>query len=142
MKNRTDFNWDEQLGSPGQEQIREVVRSLPDEAPSLAWRSALNTALLKEAAKRRRRAALAWVWKPSAGLALAAGLALVFVARMPQPEPIPATDSGIERALVNSYLNSKTSWELTGDGVTANEAKETEGSMDPDWYREDLGATL
>jgi hypothetical protein len=142
MRNNPSFDWDEQLSSPGQEQIREAVRALPDETPSLAWRSALNAALQNEAARRRRRVAFGWVWKPSAGLALAAGLALIVIAKLPSPTPTPRTDAGIERATVNSYLNSKSSWELTGDGLTTNEARDTDGSQDPDWFREDIGATL
>lgn len=143
MKNELNRHVDSQLETPAQQAVRQVVQALPEEQPSLAWRSELNANLQKQSIRRRRLDFWGWFWKPSAGVAVAAGLALLVIARIPSSTAdAPAPKGNLEQALVNSYIHSKTSWELTPDGVTANEAKDTEGSQEPDWFREDIGATL
>lgn len=129
------------LEQPGQHLVRNAVRALPEDTPSLAWRSGLNVALQETAARQRKRQLWGWLWKPSAGLALASCMALLFVAQMPKA-PAPDVKPDIESALVDSYLQSKNSWEVTGDGVTVTEAQDVSGSKEPDWFREDIGATL
>lgn len=73
-KNQIDI--DEKLNCASQLKIKEVVKSLPEEELSLAWRSELNEKLLAIQAPVRK----AWwkaMWVPSSGLALAAAIASV-----------------------------------------------------------------
>lgn len=139
--NRIEREHENRLNEPGQLWVRETVRALPEETPSLAWRSNLNAAIAEQAQRQRKARLFGWVWKPSAGIALASCLALLVIAQMPKPQA-PESKADIESAIVNSYLHSKTSWELTGDGVTTSEAQDVSGSKEPDWFREDVGATL
>ena len=82
-------DWDERLEGPEQQSVRNLVATLPDEEPSMAWRSQLNERLRALPAQARRK----WwelAWKPTVGLALAGGLAvLVFV----KPTPAPTLES-------------------------------------------------
>ena len=134
---------DQELSSPAQMQVREIVQALPEETVSLSWRSDLNARLHAEVARRRKLNLFGWIWKPAAGLALAGALALAFMIRPPAPGS-PETRSDVEKALVNSYVDNTASWEVTGDGITVNEVKETANPkpVPIDFDQEDVGATL
>jgi hypothetical protein len=150
MKEQFELNGvdlDQELGSPGQQAMREVVRSLPEETVSMAWRSSLNTQLHAVAAKKRRLDLFSWVWKPAAGVVVAGALALAFMARTPLVDSPVTTGRGpdVEKGLMNAHLESTASWEVAGDGLTANEVRDgSAGSaaVSNDWEQEDVGATL
>ena len=145
MKHKFDMQereLDVRLESPGQAQMRESVRALPDDTVSLAWRSELNARLRKSYARRRRFDLFGWIWKPTAGLAIAGGLALVLFIH---PGGSGTAGNGaLERGLVNQYIETTTAREIAADGVTPNEAKEAgeSGTSTIDWDQEDVGATL
>src|SRR4051812_44518980 len=117
--NMSDNDLDRELSSPGQELVREVVQALPEEPLSLAWRSDLNTRLHAVAARKKKLDLFGWIWNPAAGVALAGALAVAFVFRMPDVDHgVVATNKDVEKALVNTYVDSTASWEVAGDGIT------------------------
>ena|SRR5579862_7444889 len=132
---------DRQLSSPGQLQIRDAVRALPEEPLSMAWRSELNTQLRAVAVRRKKLNLFGWVWKPTVGLALAGGLA---VALFVHPTSPSRSGGDIESGLVNHFVDSANAREVAGDGITPNESKDSAGSSSAtiDWDQEDVGATL
>src|SRR5579862_8678015 len=114
---------DRRLQSPAQVQMGEVIKALPEETLSLAWRSELNTKLRAQAIHRRKLNLFGWLWKPAAGVALAGCLAVAFVFHEPAPQT-PAASGGIESALVGDYVDSTASWEVAGDGASVSEVKD------------------
>jgi hypothetical protein len=145
MNNRFDRQGQDlnrELDSASQRLVREVVKSLPEEAVSLSWRSQLNDRLRAEADRRRKLDLAAWVWKPGVAIAVAGALAVAFVSRMPDMGPV-TNSPGVEKVLVNSYIEGTASWAVAGEGITANEVKEAAGLPSPlEGVREDVGATL
>src|SRR5690242_12148641 len=91
---------DQELSSPAQTQMREIVQALPEETVSLSWRSDLNARLYAEAARRRKLNLFGWIWKPAAGLALAGALAIAFMLPMSKASA-PESRGDVEKALVN-----------------------------------------
>ena|SRR5579871_1609421 len=148
---KKDFGMNEQelntrLDSASQRQMREVVKALPEETLSLAWRSELNAKLREGTASQQRSRRFGWAWKPAAGLVAASALAFTLVFHQPSPAiEQAAAGSGLEKALVNHYVDSTASWEVAGDGVTVNEVKEA-ASANPvpvdNNDQEDVGAIL
>ena len=147
---KSDFNMngknlDQELNSAPQQQMREVVQSLPEETVSLAWRSELNVRVVALAERKRRLDLQGWLWKPAVGVSVAGALALVFMAKLADPGPVVTQpNASVETALVGTYMESKASWEVAGDGATATDSKDATPAMaDPgDWGQEDVGATL
>ena len=144
MKNDFDLkgrDLDEELNSPAQIRVREVVRALPEETLSLTWRSELNTRLRAEVVRRKKLDIFGWVWKPTAGLALAGALA---VAVFFHPVAVSSSGGDLEKAMVNHYVDSTADREAAVDGVTPNEARDSAGgsSTSTNWDQEDVGATL
>ncbi|HVT13566.1 MAG TPA: hypothetical protein VHE55_14975 [Fimbriimonadaceae bacterium] len=131
---------EEELNSPEQLHVRELVRALPDETLSLTWRSGLNARLQSEMVRRRKLNLFGWVWKPAVGLALAGALAVAFI--IPPKGSAPARGGELEKALVTHYVESTASWEVAGDGVSMGEVKDAVNqhtiSVDPE--QEDVGA--
>jgi hypothetical protein len=138
--NRNDEggSMDERLNSAGQMAIRQVVKALPEEMPSLAWRSALNERLAASTAARHARRRR-WLFGGSsfAGLALAAGLALVvFMPRHVEPSAGPSTTPVASRGgsqsgplldeLLASHNDSVTSQDVVGAGLTSQEVQSAE----------------
>ncbi len=89
-----------------EDRVVELVRSLPEETPSLAWRSRLNEGLRAEALRRDRRRSfvrrlrLAGVGFGAVAASLV-GIALVTAPRLPLADPTPAAprSSGLAPAL-------------------------------------------
>lgn len=132
---------DVKLSSPVQQAIRHAVGSLPDESPSLAWRSALNARLLQAAARRRKMRVFGWMWKPAMGLAVAGALAVAFVMRMPTSAD-PSSKPDLEKALIGSYVDNAASYEVAGDNVSSGEMRDSDNQLRFDLGQEDVGATL
>ena len=146
MKREFEMNerdLDRQLSSAAQKQVHEVVKALPEETLSLAWRSELNTRLRNEIVHKKRVNLFGWVWKPAAGVALAGALAVGFFFRTPEANLAPPS-GGIENALVNHYVDSTASWEVAGDGATVGDTKDSApaNSVPVDNDQEDVGAIL
>jgi hypothetical protein len=131
------------LNSPEQLAIREVVKALPDETLSLAWRSELNTKIHAAIVRRKKLDLFGWIWKPAAGIAVASAFAVMFLAKAPLVAPVARSSGDLERALVNAHIETSVSWDVAEGGVTAGEAKENAGVPVPnEWEQEDVGATL
>lgn len=75
------------------------VRELPEEEPSLAWRSSLNAQLGTMAKAQRRK--LVWRYGSVAATVCAGALAAIFVVQM-TPSPTPPA-GGVEEMLVQSH---------------------------------------
>jgi len=112
---------DEKLSSAAQEAVRGWVRALPEDTPSMAWRSALNERLLAEQQARRRHARFLWMARPVAALALAASFAMVFLMR-PSPAPRPHPQANLGAVLVATHQESDSLSDLSGVGLNPTEA--------------------
>lgn len=94
-------NLDEKLERT--EEMRGLVRSLPEETVSLQWRSELNERLLMEAAQPKR-SWFAWAWRPMAGLAAAAAITAVVMFNAPKPVETSTSDQSV--AVVNQLYGA------------------------------------
>ena len=115
-----------------------MVRELPEESLSLAWRSELNERLRQIQPKSRVRSRFERSWKPALGLALASCLAMVVTLRGPSVQP--AQSHGLEDTLVSSYSERTTMEDLASDGLSIHEVSETTLAADTSnqWTETDL----
>ncbi len=99
-------NIDNQLNEAGQRAIQNMVASLPEDVPSLAWRSSLNAEVRAVAAKRKRK--LVWFRIASPALGLAAALSIMFVAQKPQPiaTPVSLNSSQLQATLIKAHTEA------------------------------------
>jgi hypothetical protein len=132
---------DAMLESPAQDQMRELVSSLPEDSLSLSWRSELNEKLLASAQKSKQSKRISWVLRPTLGLAAAGALALVVVIRSGPTATTPmAQRSGLEAALVRDHRQTVELTDVVGAGLNPLESHPTsevrvEGS---DWSEVDF----
>lgn len=131
---RTNDNLDAALAKT--EHVREWVRSMEAEEPSLAWRSALNERLI--ASTPRRRPLFDWKW--ASGLAAGAAMAaLAFALYIPRPGPEPAASAyALEEAMLASYQQSSSAVTL-GQSRLQPEASNGQ-SLEIEWTEADLGS--
>lgn len=135
---------DAQLATSAQIAMRDVVRALPEESLSMAWRSGLNEALLAEGAKRQRRRRFLWLFRPAAGLAMAGALAAVFVIRtstVVDPAPKPTTTPSLEAELLSAHNQVSQYADVAGSGVRPTDAayaSRDRTSDDWDWTEVDI----
>jgi len=114
---------DELLNSAAQQAMRDVVRNIPDDSLSMAWRSSLNEKLLAEVAVQKKRQRFNWYLRPALGLGLACTLAVLVVfrpaptAKRSQGQPPVVSQSGIEAALVTTHRQSTVAWDVAGVGL-------------------------
>lgn len=129
-------DWDEQLEGPEQQGIRNLVATLPDDEPSMAWRSQLNDRLRALPSQARRK----WwelAWKPTVGLALAGSLAvLVFV----KPSSAPTLEStpsvSVADAMIAAHREAVVRHEL---GTIPEETLRSDtGPVPSEWNEADL----
>lgn len=133
---------DAALDNEGQKSVAKLIKDLPEDTVSLAWRSQLNEKLLKCAVAKKRPVPI-WLWG-SLGSAAVAGclgvvLTLQFIAT-----PQTSNVSGIESSIVSAHRNSVALAEVSGSGlnfdeVTApnDEAKPAINSPSIPWTRDD-----
>ena len=87
--------------------IAKLVHDLPDDVPSLAWRSQLNERILAEShCLSRRKRILSWS-APSAGLALAAAVTLVMLSRSAVEMQAQDSARSFESALVTTHREAQ-----------------------------------
>jgi len=113
---------DELLNSAAQQAMRDVVRNIPDDSLSMAWRSSLNEKLLAEVAVQKKRQRFNWYLRPALGLGLACTLAVLVVFRPAPtvkrgPSLAPVSQPGIEAALVTTHRQSTVAWDVAGVGL-------------------------
>lgn len=122
---------DELLELESQQMMTRLVRALPEEVPSMAWRSELNAKLAEKAKAARSRRRVWWVVSPSFGVVAAA--AICFAVFMParhiagpgtQPAPIAAAQS-LEDQLFASHNESTTSQDVVGSGLSSAEVQQS-----------------
>ena len=106
--------------SERQNWIGDLVGSLPDDVPSMTWRSDLNERIRAEAVRVRRRRTLRFVLAPSLTCALSACVAFVIWTGNPAPVR-PSNDNGIEAALVATHQQGVT--QVADAGLTFSEAE-------------------
>jgi hypothetical protein len=133
MKEKTDRNdLDLLLGSDAQNDVRHVVRSLPEDEPSLAWRSELNLRLMavsKHGERRRRQL----VWKSLAGAMAALTLGVIGLTHFPSQHPVRHTSNGsIEASILASHRRSVAYRDLNVVGPGTEDS-------DTQWDDTDLG---
>lgn len=93
------------LEEANRSRLRTYVQDLPEEIPSMAWRSGLNEALqnLSQASKPKRR--MGWGWLSASALSLAGAGALMFALLKPSNEVL-GDKTSVEAALVASHVES------------------------------------
>ena len=123
---------DEKLSSVGQQAIKGMVKSLPEDTLSMAWRSSLNEKLLEAAAKKRKKQRLVWVLRPALGLSLACALAVVVMFQPLGHKSMPVPDRGLESAIMSDHHNSVLLNEVSSAGLNANEVTSEVNPEDPD----------
>lgn len=134
-----DNGWrlDEKLAES--EPIAGLVRSLPEESVSMAWRSALNERVLAESARRQKSQRIAWVWRPAAGLAVASGLAMALLFKSAPVESPPLARVPIEASLLDLHREAVVASEVSGQTPSGvpEEAPKLDASTNP-WTEDDL----
>lgn len=114
---------------------RQLLKGLPEEAPSLAWRSQLNEKLLDLGAKPKPKR-LGWRL-PS----LAAGVAacsLALFAYLQAPTAVTSPDSGLESQLVAFHSEQNSAWEVSAIGGDVPELTSTTSSDSDLWGPSEL----
>jgi hypothetical protein len=125
---------DERLEESGQQVVRALVRDLPEEPVSLAWRSELNEKLNKAAASRRRVRRFWNITAPSLALSAACALAFMMLGRTGSQAPgigqptgpvvsRPAPDLASE--LVNAHQEAVFVSDVAGSGLAPTEVSES-----------------
>lgn len=136
---------DARLNSEAQVAMRDVVRALPEDSVSMAWRSALNERLLAEAVTPKRR--FAWLnfsWRPAVGLALAGALAGIIIFRPNSAAPATSAHgatASLEAELITTHTQYATFVDVAGLGAlpmdTAYASRQGTDET-PDWSELDL----
>lgn len=116
-----------------------LMKALPKEQPSLAWRSRLNERVLAIASDAKRRIRWLAILRPALGIGLAGALAIVFtIDRNVQPTPL-RPKGAVEAGLVKAHEMSVEATEIAGPGLAEHEAVATEKGDDLyDWQEADL----
>jgi len=114
---------DEQLNSEAQRTVASVVKRLPEDAPSLAWRSALNERILADQSKMQRKRRF-WVFaRPAMAAIAAASLAIAFVAKAPNSSVVLRPSGSMEQALIEAHLDASQGMDVAGIGLTPDEVE-------------------
>lgn len=141
MNQGHEFVDESKLNSSGQQTIRNLVSSLPDEPLSMAWRSSLNEQVRLMAAKKQKRRRLFWVASPIAGLSLTGALAFIVMIQPFSHKPIAIPDRGLETAILKDHHNSTLGSEMTSAGLNLTEVTTDANESDPDegvWNEADV----
>ncbi len=130
-------NIDECLESEGQEAMRQLVKAMPEDSLSMAWRSSLNEKILVSATKQKRRRWFLNAMIPSAGVTVACGLALLVMARTPSPTAVSGRNFEMEKSMVSAHRMADVSTDLSGAGLGPSETSDvTKGPSGTDWNDE------
>lgn len=140
---------DEKLQSTGQQAMRSVMKSMPDDMVSMAWRSSLNERLIAEAAKTKKPNRFLILLRPALGLGLACMLAGVWfinsahIGGTPRATRVAVSSGHLESALVSLHEQSEIGSEVAGVGLNPVETVSYSnplavGHHTSDWSQEDL----
>jgi len=140
--NANDKGVDEaKLNSAGQLTVRNLVRALPEDTVSMAWRSSLNEQLLTLAAKRQKKRRFMWFATPTLGISMVTALAFVIMIHPAPRHTVGLPDRGIESAILSDHHTSTLSNEVSTAGLNLNEATSDANESDPDdgvWSEADV----
>ena len=114
-------NIDERLSSESQIAMSNVVKSLPDDSLSMAWRSQLNERVLADHARFERKRRF-WVFaRPAMAAVAAASLAVVFIRRTPTPSVVQRPAGSVEQTLIQAHVDTSQGMDVAGIGLTPDE---------------------
>ena len=121
--NLTEQELDRLLESDAGTQMRDFVRSMPDETVSMAWRSELNQKISAHVRSQEKKRRFAWIVSPALGLGLAGALAFVFIFKSSSVSDNPSVvrDSKLEERLVASFEDNLRNYDMTGVGLSPDE---------------------
>lgn len=119
MKNENQL--DEKLATDSMKSIAQLVKDLPEEIPSMNWRSQLNERILAEAKPKPKLDLQRWLLRPALGLGLAAALAVAFVIR---PAASDSTGSTVESLMIATHQDDVNYASVTGAGLSVSEMKD------------------
>lgn len=129
------------LRSKPQTRIASMVKSLPCEEPSMAWRSRLNEGIVRQRGRIQVQNKLKWMFAPVAGLGLAGLFAVLILT--PQRLLMPGAKSvAIERSILDDHRDAVISRAVAGRGLVAQEARPTDrsGWNKDSWEESDIEA--
>jgi len=130
-------NIDECLESEGQEAMRQLVKAMPEDSLSMAWRSSLNEKIVASAVKQKRRRWFLNAMIPSVGMSVACGLALLVLARTPAPTTVSGRNIEMEKSMLSAHRMADVSSDVAGAGLAPSETADvTKGSAGSDWNDE------
>jgi len=152
MAERIKMNYDpmdEKLERASQQAIRSVVKGLPEDTLSMAWRSALNEKILAEAAVKPKGRSVVWFLRPALGLGLACTLAVVVLFRghgVSTNSSLPNGGDGLEAALMSVHQQTTLASDVAGVGLSPVEmvayaspsSSSNSASATPQWSEADL----
>ncbi len=131
---------DELLKSEPQLAMAHAVRQLPEDEPSLVWRSETNHKIL-EAGIRQRQPRSPWVWRSALGLGLAGALAAVTLLSGPATIPSAAEPHDVEARIMRAHREALNARLVADRGLLVQESKPTLSTAwrEFQWQEADLG---
>jgi len=120
-----DLGFSKALESESQGAVRRIVKSLPEDTPSLHWRSSLNERILALGPVKKGLTSLGIALRALAGAGLVGALALSVVfwqARTDSGATAKAADGkSLAATLITEHRDSVESGEIAGPGISGNE---------------------
>jgi hypothetical protein len=134
FKNEEAFD-ESRLNSDTQRKVANLIKSLPEEDLSMAWRSSLNMKLMDvQNAKRKQRVTkriFAWGSSLSAGIAATAYIVLMTNAPSITPTNSRSESVAFASELVKTHQESIVLASVSGTGSSIHETSLTEDSYSP-----------
>ncbi len=137
----TEKELDQALESSVHQQLKEAVRSMPEDTLSMSWRSELNQKLMVKIEAKQKKRRFAWILSPALGLGLAGALAVVVMTKSPITPSVNSFTNvpHIEESLVASHQDALRYSDITGVGLSPEEVI-SQRSNSVDLNEVDLGS--
>lgn len=120
------------LNHGDQKLVGQLVSMLPEDVPSMAWRSALSEKIYAEHASFQKRRRFLWLTRPAAGILVAGALALIVLVRVPTKQPSFAAGKSIESAVIDTYQQETAIHEIASAGPIPGAESAHIAAVDPD----------
>ncbi len=129
------------LEQPAQQALARMVAALPQEEPSLAWRSAVSERVFAAAKANARKRRIAWTLRPALGLGLGAAMALAFISTQMQVLDPPVASASVEEQILSAHRESVQVESFWGGVRTGEEAIAVSAPavQEYQWDETDLG---
>ncbi len=130
---------------PEELKVARVVKAIPEEVPSMAWRSALNERVLDAAKRKQKRRLWARIWVPMASVGSAGAVATIALAVWfggSTPTETPNGPTSLEASMVAVHRENVHFADIAGPGLSEADAvpsKRTDGG-EVQWEEGDLEA--